>query len=461
MDTRPRVALATVSETREDFREQRERFVREEMTAIGWLRESADILESEIITSTQQIAHFAGEVRRSDAQALIVHIPVWTDPVLSVKLSELIPLPLLLMGNRRPETSSIVGLLGAGGALDQVGITHHRIFDHHLEDAHRRVKAFTRAAYALRTLRGQTLGLFGGRSLGMITATGDSAQLHRMFGIDIEQLDQGAIIQEAESVPQKEVDRHTAWLTEHLAGVEYGGLFNAQGLERQVRSYIATGRLIRARGYDFVSVKCQPELSDGYVSQCLVHMLMNGSIDADGEKSPVVHACEADIDGALTMQILHLLSGGLSASLLDLRWLEVNLSTWTLANCGALPATFASSPEDPSGLSGIRAVPHVFGRGGGGAFPMIVAPQHVTMARLCRKKGNYWLAIVKGEVEKREIQELNSTTPAFPQAYVSTSTDESFLENYGSNHIHMVSGDIEGELEAFCRLAEIPWRKWD
>ena len=35
---RPQVALATLIETREDFRRQREPYVREELEALGWLR---------------------------------------------------------------------------------------------------------------------------------------------------------------------------------------------------------------------------------------------------------------------------------------------------------------------------------------------------------------------------------------------------------------------------------------
>lgn len=45
------------------------------------------------------------------------------------------------------------------------------------------------------------------------------------------------------------------------------------------------------RGYDFVGVKCQPELSNGYALQCVAHMLLNGFYDADGKKQAFVHAC--------------------------------------------------------------------------------------------------------------------------------------------------------------------------
>ena len=60
--------------------------------------------------------------------------------------------------------------------------------------------------------------------------------------------------------------------------------FDAEKLQRQVRSYLATRRLIGQHGLDFVGVKCQPELSNGYVCQCVAHMLLNGTLDAEGDE---------------------------------------------------------------------------------------------------------------------------------------------------------------------------------
>ena len=457
---RPVVAVATLGETREDVRRQREKLIQEEQQAISWLQGCCEPLESPVISSLAQVRQFAETVRKSDPYALIISLPVWTNPVLSVQVCSLIPLPTILLGNGRPETSSMVGMLGAGGALDQAGVPHVRIFDHRDEGERRRVGAFLRAAQAVKDLRGRTLGLFGGRSLGILTATADPAQVMRIFGVDIEPVDQAAIIERARGLSATDVERHARWLMQRLGDVRFGGSFTPEGLERQVRGYLATVRLAAERGFDFVGVKCQPELSDGYASHCVCHMLMNGSLDADGEKAPMAHACEADVDGALTMQILHLLSGGRPAALLDLRWIDRQSGALTLANCGAMPAAFAADEADQSGLSRVSMVPHSFGRGGGGALPFVAAPQEVTLARLCRRKGEYWMAIMRGEVERRERESLSRTTAEFPQAFVRVVAAREFLAEYGSNHIHMVSGDLREELRQFCALAGIEHKQW-
>ncbi len=168
----------------------------------------------------------------------------------------------------------------------------------------------------------------------------------------------------------------------------------------------------------------------------------------------------SDADGALTMQILHLLSGGKPAALLDVRWYHPGRGTWVLANCGALPAALCATPADPSGFGQMRIQEHVFGKGGGGALPALVAPQAVTLARLCRRDGNYWMAVLPGVVEPARPEELEQVTPAFPKALVRLAAGLDFLEEFGSNHVHMISGEYTQALTTFCDLAGIPARVW-
>jgi L-fucose isomerase len=131
-----------------------------------------------------------------------------------------------------------------------------------------------------------------------------------------------------------------------------------------------------------------------------------------------------------------------------------------LANCGAVSACFFATSEDPSGLSQLRLVPHVFGKGGGGALPGAIPPGEVTLARLCRTDGKYWMAVIRGEAQKLSRDGLAKTSAAFPQANIKANTDADFLKEFGSNHIHMVFGDVSRELTFFCEMVGIPCKLW-
>ena len=461
MKNEPRIALATITETRERFRKIRTPMVEEEINAISWLKKDAQVLESPPLISVEDVKFFANSIKQFDAHVLVIHIPVWTDPVLSVKLSQMIDRPLVLVGNLRKDTSSMVGLLGSGGALNQVGIKHKRIFNHSDTEGQEAIRNVIRAAFVIKELKGQTMGLFGGRSLGMISAVSDPAQWHRKFGVDIEHIDQMEIVKEAEQISADVVEKYVGWLKSNCMKISFDNLFTEESLARQIRSYLATKTLLKKRNLDFVGVKCQPELADGYTTQCLAHMLCNSTNDADGEKNPVVHACEADMDAALTMQILNLISNGKPVALLDMRWLDVRNGLWTLANCGAFPMDFGATESDKSGLSSVEIAPHIIGKVGACALPMVASPQKVTLARLCRNKGKYWMAIIRGEIQQRNHEDLKKTTAVFPQAYVKTTTGYDFLEKFGSNHCHMVAGDFAADLKVYCELTDIGYQIWD
>jgi len=133
-----------------------------------------------------------------------------------------------------------------------------------------------------------------------------------------------------------------------------------------------------------------------------------------------------------------------------------------LANCGALASDFFCEDNESScGLSEIKAVPHVFGAGGGCAFPGIVREGPITLARLCRNDGRYWMAIIKAESVIAANSIFDSVTPQFPKVMLRVNLDQGFLDKYGANHIHIIRGDYIRELEMFCKLKDIDCHIWE
>ena len=455
------VALATLADSRKDFYEIRKNLVQEELKSIEWLKDEFRVIESDIIQDENEIRTFAEKVKKSDASCLIIHIPIWADPNLSVKLQNFIELPILLLGNKRFDSSSLVGLLGSGGALDQIGREHFRMFTQDSNEDKKQIRAFVIGANTAKLLKGQTMGLFGGKSLGIFTCVCDPAQWQKTFGIEIEYYDQSEIVERAKQIDEESVQFYKDWLQNHVNSITYGKLFNEGAFDRQIRSYIATKELVQEKKLDFVGVKCQRELSDGYTSQCTAHMLMNSTTDINGKKLPIVHACESDADGALTMQIMKLLSGNKPTALMDLRIYDEKKNVWILANCGAISADFFADDEDSSGFSNIDVVPHAFGKAGGCAYTSVIKEGEVTAARLCRKNGSYWMAIIPGQMVQADQGDLEKVTPEFPKGVFSMDAGKDFLESFGSNHVHITSGNIVEELKFFCAIQNIPYVEWN
>jgi L-fucose isomerase len=116
----------------------------------------------------------------------VFNIPVWAFPHFSMLAARATAGPLLLFSSIDPRQPGMVGMLAAGGALDQIGRAHGRAWGAVADPAVReRVFAHVRAAAAARSLEGSTFGRIGGRPMGMYTAVANSDEWMRKFGIDV------------------------------------------------------------------------------------------------------------------------------------------------------------------------------------------------------------------------------------------------------------------------------------
>lgn len=297
----------------------------------------------------------------------------------------------------------------------------------------------------------------------MYTGVADLAQWQRVFGVDIQVADQLEIVRAAEEAPSTQVDHYMDWLRQYVGLIDFDGdSFTEERLRKQIRSYLGTRKLIKERGCDFAGIKCQTELSDGYVLQCLNVALLNDPYDAEGPKKPVIAACEADHDGALTMQILHLVSGGEPATLMDVKDIRREQKVMVFANCGGMATYFAGGSFDAQqNLRWVHLRPHIFGEAGGGATQFVAASGRATLARLCRRDGRYWMALVTGDFVERSRDDIRRTGWPWPHAFLHTDMDfEAFLATFGSNHMHAVRGDYRAELEEFCKMIDVPCKMY-
>ena len=165
-----------------------------------------------------------------------------------------------------------------------------------------------RAASAVERLKGQVFGFIGGRSLGIDTGSFDPMQWKKMFAIDSDHIDHEEIIRRAEQIEPERIETTFKWLVESVGEVKYDEKLTEERLKYQVACYLATKDIIADRKLDFGAIKCMPDLTNFRAPQCISTALLNGGYDADGDFEPFPISCEADADGALSMEILKLVS---------------------------------------------------------------------------------------------------------------------------------------------------------
>jgi L-fucose isomerase len=395
----------------------------------------------EVARSKAEIDRQVAELQSAGAEALFAHTPCWATPNLAVRAIQALDLPTVVMTSTSAATHGMVGMLATAGTLGQIGMDHMRVRDDFGAPVfEEEVLPFFRAAAARARLRGRVMGLFGGRSLGIDTGTFDPMQWRAQFGVDVNHIDQLEIV----------------------ASVGYDGKkLTEEKLAFQLRCYLANKDINAEQGLDFISVKCMTELSDHYVPQCISAALMPSPFDSEGAKPTCSMSCEADGDGALSMEMLKLVSGGGATLFADVSHMDVEKNILYLPNCGGMCAWFAGRSENANeNLGRIELRPSV--RPGGGATTYFTAaPGPITLARLYRVAGEYRMAILPGEAVQLSNEDLTAFARErgkhqLPTAFVQVEADlERFVEEYGSNHISGVAGLWVRELELLCEMLDV------
>lgn len=418
---------------------------------------------AEPVWTNSGAASGARELAGRHADLTIFNYPVWAFPHFSMIAAEATPGPLLLFSNIDPSYPGMVGMLAAGGGLDQIGRAHMRLWGDPAEaEVRAKLQAHVAAAAAFSGLRGKTFGRIGGRPMGMYTAVANTDQWMSHFGIDVEEIDQWELVRLSEKVPASRARAGREWMERHAAGVHYDGeRLTPELLERQIRSYHAMRELIEDYRLDFSGIKGQPELTNNFATMDVTEAFLNDPYDWEGPKETHVCATESDMDGALTMQVLKGLTG-LPVLFADVRHYHGDLGIWDLCNSGQHATWYAARSDDPAeNLARVHLRPEIFYFPAGGAsIAHVAAPGPLTLARLSRQDGKYRMQVTRGETvsfgpdKDEELSRLS--TYEWPHAFTRIDAGaDAFLSRFGANHIHAAPGDLVEELALFCRIAGV------
>ena len=463
-----KVGLLTMSDGRIYLHEEYEQLNFQKQHEIARvLRETGlfEVVEGERVINSNTVAKEEGiRLREQSVEVTIFNYTIWCYPQFTVAAQNFAPGPYLLFSNLHPSECGMVGMLAAAGSLDQIGVKYSRLWgDVNDEAVKEKMIAFLKAAAAVTRLKGLTFGNFGGRPLGMYTAVANLEQWQKLFGIDVENIEQDDIIREGDKADPAEVEKAFSWFTEKVSNIAYDGKgLTPEKLKTQIRSYIGLREIIKARGLDFVGIKAHGDLTDRYCTMDIAEAFLNDPYDWNGAKEPTVAATESDMDGALTMQIFKHLTGS-PVLFADVRHYDSENDIWFFSNSGTHATFFAGASYDPDeNLKKVDFLPETdYYPAGGASVHHFAKAGKVTLARFARKNGEYYLTIVPAEFVEYDREKMialgNTTTPSWPAAFAKLKVSpEHFINNFPCNHIHGVYGDQVEALKNVAKILDIP-----
>ena len=285
--------------------------------------------------------------------------------------------------------------------------------------------------------------------MGMSTAVCDPNEVRTKFGVEIDSFEQMEIIDRAEKMGDARAVSFLEWIKKTFGEI----IAKEDVLIKQIKLYLALQEICDEKGYDFVAIKCLPELPELYTTFCLAHAIMGDAEDDKGPKDRFIMACEADLNAALTMQILKQLADG-PVLFSDLTEFNLGTDVLTTCNCGSQPTDFAKCKKD---VNWEREGVHEFQWKFGGTCPQHVAKAGLaTVARLSRVAGKYEMLIAPVDVVEMPREKLKETIWERPHTFIKPRCQrDDFLSAVRSNHLHLVYGDYFKQLKEVCEVLDI------
>jgi len=433
-----KTGLITVSLPRErvDLAKHWNTLAKEELEKAG-----LEVLyREELAFTVDETVNAAKSVERNGADSIVYLLGTWIYAPQVVTAAQEVTLPTILWSPRDAAAFSLTGAGVTHGSMDEVGIKHKFVYGSPKDvEVIRDITSFAKAAMVVNRMKRRKLGLIGGRVAGMYTTMVDMAQVKSTFQVEIEHVDQYRVILEAERVPRETVEE-----TMEKIRKEFGKIYPPEEkLLRSSRLYHAVKKIVDEDGYDFIAIKCQDEVIGNYVSYCLPVCMLND----DG----IVTACESDLNAALTMQMLHLLTDQ-AVMFADVNDVDFEEKILRLVNCGSIASSLATSRKDVD--LGLQY--EYLGKQQGCTTIFCCKPGRVTLARLSRVKGKYVMLIATGEAFQQPKERFKEVRYVWPHAFVRLDGDPRMLvQNVRSNHMHMAYGEVKEELLEICDLLGI------
>jgi L-fucose isomerase and related proteins len=449
---------------------------------VEWLKsEGHEVVADDVVVWNWETAKKqGGRMKETNCDAVIFNFCVWSYPDFTVQCAQQFDAPILFLGNINPGYPGWVAFFASAGALDEIGRPFGRalgdIDDPKVQET---IREFLRrhspdkrqkGYEAAKKLFGLRYGEIDGPSMGMYTGHIDQSQWMWQFGIHVHHVSQLTIAARMEKISDDRVEAGLKWLEEHAAAIEWDPPYLSPGLDgtlaRQIRLYLAVKDLCKEEGLDFCGLTGQLDFTEWErgVTMDLAEALLNDI--ADWEENPkriIITATECDSNGALTMQLMHHLTGT-PVLFADLRHYHADLDVYDLVNSGQHSPWLAKYSDDFRvnwKEVHLRPAPKLYFPCGGASVAFFSDPvEKVTFGRITRYKGRYRMHIFTGSFVrfgKEKDEELaRMTTWEWPHAFARFDCPMDVIaKNFSCNHIHAVLGDWVGELVAACEYLDI------
>jgi len=422
------------------------------------------LMEDVVLFDEYAIVTRAQKLQEEGADVIVFIVGTWMYSSYVISAVNDLQTPFILYGlSDRIANGNLGASLQIRYVLQEIGRRFPYLCGPMKDEAnHAFIRSYARAAWVHRQLRNRKIATIGGKCMMMYQTQVNEFSWKRTFGVDFPQYDAVQVFKEMERVDPQEVEKVERDFLAKVDEVHWEAgedKMQADAIRTQARMYLGFKRMQRLYGIDVFANKCMPEMSAipygyGYCA-CLATCMLN---DAG-----IMTACEADVPAALSMYILHLLTGE-AAFFADIARLNKATGRLTFFNCGTAPISLADRSQGvhlwpmPGNIAD-EALPKEYFigkmRGGTVRFDLKNA-QTVTVLRIGGNDDTLRFHVGRATTCPREVAPDEIIGNRWPGFGLQFSGDVGhFLRNSTGHHYSLVFGDHAHELEHLAAILGI------
>ncbi len=397
-----------------------------------------------LVSSLDEAAAAAQALQADPPDLLLVLQSTFADSTMAAELAAQIEAPLLLWAVPEEHTggrlrlNSLCGINLAGHALTRSGQRYDTLFAAPNDPgALEKIGALALAGRVKRRLQQARLGRVGENPAGFETCLFDAAELRRVFGLEVVQIELPQFFAQVKAADAAEVEAAV-----QQVGGTLGNLaeMDQPATRGTLSTYVTLRGIAQTENIDGFAVRCWPEFfTELGCAACGAMSLLSN------DQTPC--SCEADVNGTITQLMLQWLSGE-PAFGSDLVSVDAERDGLVLWHCGLAPLSMADPDVAPQAtIHSNRKLPLLL------EFPL--KPGRVTVARLSEASGSFRLVIGGGEILQAPPS-FSGTSGVLRFDRPARDVLDTILSEGLEHHMSITYGDYIPALTALARMLDIP-----
>lgn len=426
----------------------------------------AEVVDVGMVDKPQKAITATQELKANDVEIVFIFISTYALSSTILPIAQHLKVPIVLL-NLQPEAAinyDYINNMGDRGKMtgewlahcqscstpefacvfNRAGIRYDIVTGYLQEElVWKEIEAWIDAAYAIKGMRNNRMGILGHYYCGMLDVYTDTTMQSAVFGTHIEQLEMCELKAYRDAVTYEELQTKRAeFETEFKVMPEC----EEHELDRAARTSIALDKLVKA--HNLGSMAYYYEGFSGNDYEDIVTSIIAGNTLLTGKNIPIAGECE--VKNVQAMKIMSLLEAGGSFS--EPYAMDYNEDVVMWGHDG--PAHFAIAESKVK----LVPLPIYHGKPGKGlSIQMTVKHGPVTLLSVCEGRDGIFLLAAEGESVEGPTLQIGNTNSRYRFACGARTFMDKWSKAGPSHHCAIGVGHIAHKLEKVAFLLNIPF----